>query len=65
MAKGTRKKKFEHPSNPRRQEAKYNRNKGQKAIKKANLSHSEWTQKFDPLLYVKGQKRHDILHNKE
>jgi hypothetical protein len=63
MAKGARKKDFTHPTNENRQRAKYQRNRGQKAMKKAGLSSSEWAQKFDPLLYVKGQRRHDIVTN--
>lgn len=64
MAKGARKNpNFKHPDNPKRGEAKLERNKGQKAIQKAGVSESEWSSKFDPLLKIGGLKRYKIVNN--
>ena len=66
MPKGERiNKKFNQPENSKRGEAKLNRNKGQKAMEKSGLSHSEWSKKFDPLYGVKGMERHKKVNNLE
>ena len=57
MAKGSRKNKnFKHPENSNRGKAKLNKGKGKLAM--GNMSHADWTKKFDPLLNVKGMERH-------
>ncbi len=41
----------------KREETKFKRGKGQKAIREAKLSEKEWAQKHDQLFGIKGPNR--------
>ena len=47
----------------KRQKSKFNRNKGKKAMKQAEMDQAQWTAKYDPLYNLKGQERHNKIRS--